>query len=205
MKHANRPSTDRPAPVEARRAGFDWLSAVAGALFGVIAGYLIAGGRPASVVPASAPNASAPGAAAPAGNDAQIQTYHDIVAQNPKNVTAQIQLANLLYDSGKYEQSVGHYEKAFALDPKNVNVSTDLGTALWYTGKADAALAQFEKSLAIQPDHPQTLFNVGIVKRDGKNDKAGAIAAWERLLAANPTYTEAAKIRQLIDEAKRGG
>jgi tetratricopeptide (TPR) repeat protein len=68
----------------------------------------------------------------------------------------------------------------------DINVSTDLGTAIWYSGRADEALAQYDRSLIIDPTHAQTLFNVGIVRADGKHDYAGAIAAWEALLKTNP-------------------
>ena len=93
-------------------------------------------------------------------------------------------------------------QQAFTLDPTNVNVSTDLATALYYAGRADEALAQFDRSLAIDPKHGQTLFNVGIVKRDGRNDPKGAIAAWERLLTSVPAYPEAARVRTMIAELK---
>ena len=59
---------------------------------------------------------------------------------------------------------------------------TDLGTAYWYTGDADKAIASFEKALAIRPNHPDTLFNLGIVKWQGKKDPKGAVVAWEKLL-----------------------
>ena len=108
----------------------------------------------------------------------------------------------MLYDAGRYAEAVGPYQQAFAGDSRNVNLSTDLGTALWYSGKPDEAIAQFNKSLAIDPTHPQTLFNLGIVKRDGKQDPAGAVQAWEKLLATNPSYPERDKVQQLMDQLK---
>ena len=115
---------------------------------------------------------------------------------------ANTQLGHLYYDSGRFAEAVGPYRQAFAADPRNVNLSTDLGTALWYSGRPDEAIAQFTRSLAIDPTHPQTLFNLGIVKRDGKQDYAGAVQAWEKLLAANPSYPERDKVEQLIGQVK---
>ena len=37
-----------------------------------------------------------------------------------------------LSDAGRYQEAIGHYQKALELEPRNVSVSTDLGTALWY-------------------------------------------------------------------------
>ena len=115
---------------------------------------------------------------------------------------AATELGNRLYDAGRYAEAIVYYRQAFAADPKDINVSTDLGTAMWYTGDADGALAQFEQSLAIDPTHAQTLFNVGIVKRDGKRDPHGAKAAWELLLKDNSGYPERNKVQQAIEELR---
>lgn len=92
--------------------------------------------------------------------------------------------------------------QALAINGSDVNVSTDLGTALWYSGRADEALAQYARSLEINPTHAQTLFNIGIVKSEGKADHAGAATAWETLLASNPSYPNAGSVRSMIAEAR---
>jgi tetratricopeptide (TPR) repeat protein len=117
-------------------------------------------------------------------------------------VKANVELANRLYDAGRYTEAIPYYQQAFTLDPKNVSVSTDLATAMYYSGRAGDALAQLDRSLAIDPKHGQTLFNIGIVKRDGRNDPTGAIAVWQRLLDTVPNYPEAARVRSMIDELK---
>ncbi len=179
------------------------ITGIAGILFGVIVGYVIGSGQlqaPAVTAAAAAP------AAAPQSTtlvtDADLQPYRDILAQDPKNAGAAAALANKLYDAGRYADAIPYYQQALTSDPKNVSVSTDLGTAMFYAGRADDALTQLQKSLAIDPNHAQTLFNIGIVKRDGKNDRKGAVEAWERLLASNPGYPEAARVRSLITESK---
>ena len=180
------------------------ITGIAGILFGVIVGYVIGSGQLQAPGVAAAPASSA--AAAPQSTtlvtDADLQPYRDSRAQDPKNAGAAAALANKLYDAGRYSDAIPYYQQALTNDPKNVSVSTDLGTAMFYAGRADDALAQLQKSLAIDPQHAQTLFNIGIVKRDGKNDKKGAVEAWERLLASNPGYPEAARVQSLINESK---
>lgn len=143
-------------------------------------------------------------AAAPAAvaNEQELQAYRNVLASDPKNARANTELANRLYDAGRYAEAIPYYQQAFASDARNVNVSTDLATALYYAGRPDEALAQFEKSLAIDPRHGQTLFNLGIVHRDGKHDPKRAIAAWERLLGAVPDYADAGKVRTMLAELK---
>jgi cytochrome c-type biogenesis protein CcmH/NrfG len=175
-------------------------------VLGLAVGYVVfSGPRPAEpVVTPAAQAPAAPGAPQPGLMDEQqAQALRNVLARDPKNVQANTQLGNLLFDAGRYADAVGPYQQAFAGDANNVNLSTDLGTALWYSGKPDEAIAQFDKSLALNPTHPQTLFNLGIVKRDGKQDSAGAVQAWEKLLASNPTYVDRDKVQQLLDQARQ--
>jgi tetratricopeptide (TPR) repeat protein len=176
--------------------------AIAMVMLGVLAGYIIAvqSGRSA----AAAVSSAAPAAAAPVVgvDEAQLRAYRDILTRDPKNFQAAVSAGNLLYDGQRYAEAISFYEQAFALNASDINVSTDLGTALWYAGRADAALAQYQKSLAIDASHAQTLFNIGIVRSDGKQDYAGAVDAWETLLRTNPSYPDAAKARSLISETK---
>jgi tetratricopeptide (TPR) repeat protein len=177
----------------------------AGVLFGVIVGYMLgvsqsgAGAVPVTAAPPASSVASAPVAVV---NDQELQGYRNILAADPKNVRANVELANRLYDAGRYAEALPYYQQAYTGDPTNVGVSTDLATALYYAGRPDEALAQFDRSLAIDPKHGQTLFNVGIVKRDGKKDPKGAIAAWERLLASVPEYPDAGKVRTMIADLR---
>ena len=121
----------------------------------------------------------------------------------PATVADAVNAGNRLYDAGRYEDAIPLYQKALTLNPSDAGVSTDLGTALWYAGHADAALAQYDRSLAIERHHAQTLFNLGIVRADGKHDYIGAIDAWETLLKTNPTYPAADKVRELIADARK--
>ena len=180
------------------------VTGVAGVLFGVIVGYMVGVSRPATGSPAvPAVQTASTTAAAPAlVNEQELQGWRNILATDPKNLRANVELANRLYDGGRYADAIPYYQQAFAADPKNVSVSTDLATALYYAGKPDEALTQFDRSLALDPKHGQTLFNMGIVKRDARNDPKGAIAVWERLLTSVPDYPDAAKVRTMIAELK---
>jgi tetratricopeptide (TPR) repeat protein len=174
----------------------------AGVVFGVIVGYMLGVSQSAA---GPSPVATQTTAAAPAPavvNEQELQGWRNILATDPKNVRANTELANRLYDAGRYAESIPYYQQAYTSDPKNVSVSTDLATALYYAGRADDALKQFDTSLSIDPKHGQTLFNLGIVKRDARNDPKGAIAAWERLLTSVPDYPDAAKVRTMIAELK---
>lgn len=187
-------------------AEYSWIVYVAAVLLvGAVTGYLITTttSREASAAPASPAAAAADVAGVPPADEATVQAYRSILARDPRNLQAAVGLANLLYDARRYAEAIPFYQQAFALDSHDINVSTDLGTALWYTGRADEALRQYDKSLAIDPTHAQTLFNVGIVQSEGRHDRAAAVKAWETLLAAHPDYPGAARVRQLLADARK--
>jgi tetratricopeptide (TPR) repeat protein len=154
---------------------FTAVTGIAGILFGIIVGYVMGAGQPFQGAP-GAPVAAAQSAqpAAALADEGELQAYRNILATDPKNLKANVELANKLYDAARYVEAIPFYQQAFALDPKNVNVSTDLGTALFYAGRTEEALVQLDKSLAIDATHAQTLFNIGIVRRDGKSSGATA-------------------------------
>lgn len=180
------------------------MTGVAGVLFGLISGYILGAGQaPYAQVAAPQTSAAVPHDHATAVvNETELQAYRDILENDPKNAKAAVELANRLYDAGRYADAVPYYRQALALEPRNANVSTDLATALYYSGRTDDALEQLNASLAIDPRHAQTLFNLGIVKRDGKSDSKGATEAWQRLLDAHPDYPEAERVRTLLAQAK---
>lgn len=193
---------------------YDWIVYAAALLFvGGLVGYLLAVQtlRPSAPVSAGVPAPSAaPAPAAPAPSSGatmvdenQLKAFRDILARDPKNISAAVSAGNMLYDAQRFSEAIPLYQQAFALDPSNADVSTDLGTALWYSGRPDEALAQYAKSLKASPTHPQTLFNKGIVERDGKRDFAAAVKTWETLLATNPSYPNAAAVRSMIADLKQ--
>lgn len=183
---------------------YSWIVyAVAVILVGGLAGYAISlqSGQAASASARVTTTATSP--ATPIVDESELRAYREILARDPKNAQAAIRAGNLLYDAQRYVEAIGFYQQAFALTPADINLSTDLGTALWYAGRPDDALAQYEKSLALNATHAQTLFNVGIVRSDGKHDYGGAIAAWETLLKANPGYPDIPKVQSLLASARK--
>jgi cytochrome c-type biogenesis protein CcmH/NrfG len=173
-------------------------------MIGTLGGYALSLPSRTVAAPAPAAPAQTPAASALADENA-LTAYRDMLVRDPKNAQAAISAGNLLYDARRYAEAIPFYQQAIAIDPRNANVSTDLGTALWYSGRADEALAQYAHSLSLDARHAQTLFNIGIVKSEGKRDYAGAAASWEQLLASNPSYPNAVSVRSMIEEARRKG
>jgi tetratricopeptide (TPR) repeat protein len=111
-------------------------------------------------------------------------------------------IGNIYYDAQQYPAAVDFYGRALKAKPAEASVRTDMATAYWYMGNADTAIAEFNKALTYAPNNPNTLFNLGLVKWQGKKDIDGAVADWKKLLAANPNYAGKDKVQQMMAEAK---
>ena len=92
---------------------------------------------------------------------------------------------------------------ALQVNPSDAAVRTDMATAYWYLGDADAAIIQFNTALDYAPNNPNTLFNLGLVKWQGKHDSAGAIADWKKLLATNPDYEAKDQVQQMLSDVEK--
>jgi cytochrome c-type biogenesis protein CcmH/NrfG len=120
----------------------------------------------------------------------------------PNNPELLANIGNIYYDAQQYPAAIDFYQRALRAQPANAGVRTDMATAYWYSGNADSAITEFNKALIYQPNNANTLFNLGIVKWQGKMDVEGAVAVWQKLLATNPNYENKEKVLQLISQAQ---
>jgi cytochrome c-type biogenesis protein CcmH/NrfG len=176
-------------------------------LLGVALGYLFRGSASSPVAASSAQQTQE---THPQQQQADMQAalaqaaapLVEAVNKNPADYDSLVKLANVFYDGQQYPSAAQYYERAVAIHPENVDVRTDLGTAYWYSGNADKAIASLETALKYSPGHPQTLFNLGWVRWQGKGDPKGAVEAWQQLLKANPDYPQREQVEQYIAKAK---
>ncbi len=135
--------------------------------------------------------------------DTQAEPLLAQLKSRPNDPALLAQIGNVYYDAQLYNEAVGYYDRSLKIDAKNGNVRTDMGTAYFYMGDSDRALKEFATTLQYDPKHAQTMFNIGMVKWQGKGDATGAVEAWQRLLQVAPDYPERARVEQLIDRAKQ--
>jgi cytochrome c-type biogenesis protein CcmH/NrfG len=193
-----------------------YLLAVFCLVLGVALGYLFRGSASPVVAAAQTSAAADGGAAQGQSTQAQLtpeqqkamvdQAVAPLLATlktSPDDFNTIVQVANVYYDGRQYPDAVKYYQLAVKSQPTNADVLTDLGTSLWYMGDADGAIAEFQKALKYRPDHPGTLFNLGVVRWQGKFDPKGAVEAWEELLRRNPDYPQKQEVQDYIDRAKQ--
>jgi cytochrome c-type biogenesis protein CcmH/NrfG len=182
---------------------------VAGMVFGVVVGWVLASvneNRTAPAAQVSAPAASSPQQAAAGGDrqppvldEARVQALTQIIKNDPTNAGAAVQLGATYFEAEKFDDATKWYEEGVRLDPKNAEASSQLGMTYFLTKGPDAALKQLDRSLEISPNHPRTLLNKGIVLWRGKQDLKGAAAVWETLVQQAPNSPEAQAAKQGLE------
>lgn len=183
-------------------------------LVGLAIGYMFLGKKPnpTAAQPPSSPSAST---MSMTGNhpkltleqmkqmaDVQASTLVEKSKAEPKNTQVLIQIAGIYQSTHQFKEAGDYYDRALKIDPKNTSARTQLASCLYYSGDVDGALAQLNQVLKTSPKDTNALFNLGMIKYRSKNDNAGAIAAWQQLLKANPNLDRKPMVEQLIAEAK---
>ncbi|HTR24755.1 MAG TPA: tetratricopeptide repeat protein [Terriglobales bacterium] len=183
-------------------------------LLGMAGGWLIRGSQ-SPAAPVQAATASAPSAMGAAPNaqptpeqlkqmaDTQAAPLLEKLKSDPNNPELLNGIGNMYYDAQQFAVAVDYYGRSLKAKPSDAAVRTDMATAYWYMGNPDEAITEFNKALTYEPNKPNTLFNRGMVKWQGKMDINGAVADWEKLLATNPNYEGKDKVEQMIAEAKK--
>ncbi len=178
-------------------------------LLGIAAGYLVRGpGQPVTITAQTA-NAAPPDAQQPPTPEAMKRMADTKAApllqqlqSSPNDPQLLAEIGNVYYDTQNFRDAISYYKRSLDIK-EDANVRTDMGTSYYYLGDSDSALAEFDRTLKTNPNFDNALFNVGMVKFQGKMDARGAVAAWEQLLKQSPNHPRRAEIEQMIAQAKK--
>jgi cytochrome c-type biogenesis protein CcmH/NrfG len=190
-----------------------------GCLFlGLIIGYLFRGSESPkpTVTEQTAQPAATPGTPPPhamptleqmkAMGDKQAAPLVEKLKTDPNNATLLAKVGAMYKVTHQFKDAERYYEKSLKVDPRNLTVRGDFAACLFYTGDIDGGIGQLQQSLKIHPKDANSLFNLGVMKWQGKKDAAGAVEAWQQLLKSNPQLEETKKsqVEQMIAEVSKG-
>jgi cytochrome c-type biogenesis protein CcmH/NrfG len=184
---------------------------------GLALGYLFRGSASSATPPSQTQAASSTSAGTPPQMpsleemkhmaDKQAEPLLTKLKTDPNNAALLNQIGTLYKATHQFKEAAGYYQKALDSDPKNVAARADLASCLFYEGDADGALQQLRQSLSYDPRDANSLFNLGIIRLQAKNDPTGAVSAWQQLLKLNPTLADDKKaaVEKLIAQAQNSG
>jgi tetratricopeptide (TPR) repeat protein len=157
------------------------------------AGMPMAGSRPlADLAPAPAGGGADTGVTAPPGQR----------TVTPEVLQGMLGAARSALFEGRYSEAIAAYQAILKRDPRNVDAITHLALIVAVGGHADTALESLDKALAIDPDYPPALLYRGQILYEAKQDRAGAIRAWEKYLEVAPAGEDRQRVEKLLAEAK---
>jgi tetratricopeptide (TPR) repeat protein len=140
------------------------------------------------------------------GSDVELQgriaMNQSIVARDPKNLRAWIQLGNDYFDTHQAQKSIEAYDRALEIRPDDPDVLTDQGVMYRAIGQFEKAISNFEKANRADPKHVQSLYNMGVVYAHDLKQPKKATDAWNRVIQIAPQSEQAGQARAGIEELK---
>ena len=219
---ANKPTT-QPTAGSAWQAKQVYAMAIICLVVGLAIGYLFRGSQSPAVPPQPAANAQSNAQpSAPAGSmgghmpsleemkqmaDKKAAPLLEKLKGDPNNSDLLIQVGNIYKSTHQFKEAAVYYDKALQVDPKNVAIRTEMASCLYYNGDVDEAISQLQQSLHYDPKDANSLFNLGMIKWQGKQDSKGALAAWQQLLKSNPQLSAERKatVQKLMADVQMQG
>lgn len=122
--------------------------------------------------------------------DRQAAPLMEKLQSEPNDSELLAQVGAIYHTSHQFKQAADFYSRAVKVDPKNVGIRTKLASSLYRSGDVDGALAELNTALTYDPKDANALFDLGMIRLQGKSDSKGALAAWQRLLKTNPQLSE---------------
>jgi cytochrome c-type biogenesis protein CcmH/NrfG len=186
---------------------------------GLAIGYLFRGSQSPAAPPQ--PVAAAQSSPATGGMGGQMPTLEQMkqmadkkaepllekLKGDPNNGDLLIQIGEIYISTHQFKEAAVYYGKALQVDPKNVAIRTEMASCMYYNGDVDGAISQLQQSLHYDPKDAASLFNLGMIKWQGKQDSKGAVAAWQQLLKSNPQLSpdRKATVQKLMADVQMQG
>ena len=91
----------------------------------------------------------------------EMAIWTDTVAKAPGNARAHNNLGLILFQAGRLDEALKHYEQAVRLKPGYADGQGNFGCALFRAGRITEALEHLETALRIKPDSAEAHYNLG--------------------------------------------
>ncbi len=124
-------------------------------------------------------------AAAPPNLERALAAQQTLLAQEPQNAAALVDLGNLLQLAGRTQEAEDAYRRAAEIDPRLTSAHFNLGLLLQERGEGLAALREFRRALKLDPGHAWAHYQMGVL-HEGWGVKEHAIRWYARAFALDP-------------------
>ncbi|MCE0497749.1 MAG: tetratricopeptide repeat protein, partial [Methylacidiphilales bacterium] len=116
--------------------------------------------------------------------------WTDTIARNPTCWMANYNLGLILFQKGRGDEAIAHYQKALEINPNYAEAHNNLGNALFQKGQVDEAIGQYQKALEIDSNFSLACNNLGFaLAQKGRVDEA--IGQYQKALEIDPNNDDA--------------
>jgi tetratricopeptide (TPR) repeat protein len=131
-------------------------------------------------------------------NIQKMNQLRDQLKANPNDSRIQLELANLQFDSGMFEEAIPNYKNYLKSDPENADVIVDLGVCYYNLKNYPTAISEMKTALKYNPKHQTAMMNLGIVNlAAGNMDKA---KDWfQKAMNIDPNTEIGKRAKELLD------
>jgi cytochrome c-type biogenesis protein CcmH len=119
-----------------------------------------------------------------------------------RNLATALASGRAAYERQDWRAAIDAFKGALAIDRDNAEAHAFIALVLLHAGHGEEALRAADRALTRAATYPFGLWVKGVVLFEGKREYAGAIEAWERLMAQRLGETDADRVAQAIVEAR---
>lgn len=99
----------------------------------------------------------------------RINELKSIVDKNPNDANSILELANLRFDSGFFEDAAKNYQQYLSIEPKNPDARIDMAVCFYNLQQFDRAEAEILEALKFAPKHQTGFLNLGVINLAKQN------------------------------------
>ncbi|MEH1872216.1 tetratricopeptide repeat protein [Nostoc sp.] len=121
----------------------------------------------------------------PTRQDQKLKTYRQYVQKYPQGWKKRLELADLLYSMGNWQQAIAEYHQVIELQPQLINVRLQLGKILQMMKREAEAIELYNSALALSCNQG-TQHHIGGLIAICKNDTQKAIIAFDAAADLEP-------------------
>lgn len=90
-----------------------------------------------------------------------VSLWTHALACTSNNVVAEQNLGQAVYEQGKADEAIAHFENALRIDASQASVHSALGVVLLETGRTEQSLTQLQTAVALDPHDGDAHYNLG--------------------------------------------
>ncbi len=120
--------------------------------------------------------------------DASVSSYQTAYILNPEDIDICLNLGNVFFEKGSYDNALTVYKKALENSPYNARLHCNLGYLYWGKGNLEEAIKEYEKAIKYDNTYDIAYNNLGVIYLDDLGRVKKAIELFESAIRSNPNY-----------------